>query len=327
MKFSLPSIVNRSQTPLQKTFKDLRPVSIKSFSSISNKRKVSASPMRLSPMRNDSNDSVLNIRTVSDETHSVKSVQDPAYRRISSLLSELDSSRPRRPLKRTQATEKAQKLFAVAEALISIAGNNSEKASALSTAQLFISLGYTSDYETLVSMFKQIFECQTFNTISFTRSDVVKICEEPRIESLLRALLLEARENYGRDKTEGFDCLVTIIKTWWDKLDVAKNGFVPIEDICRFFIETQAIDNSVDGKKMFSRLTQFITYRQFFGIFSKSLFKYLISNLQEVASQHEFKCLPADFSISALRRKKLLDSMLGDSKIVITLHECSTYND
>ena len=328
MKFSLPDIVNRSQTPLKTSFKDLKQLSIKSFSNLSRPRKVSASPLRLSPMRKDSNDSVLNIRTVSDETHSVKSPHDPAFHRINSLLSELDSPKPRRPLKRTLATEKAQKLSAVAEALISMAGNKSDKqASAVGAAQLFISLGYTTDYETLVSMFKQIFECQAFNTITFTHSDILKICEEPRIESLLRALLLEARDHYGRDKTEGFDCLVTIIKKWWDKLDIAKNGFVPIEDICRFFIETKAIDNSVDGKRMFSRLTQFITYRQFFGIFCKSLFKYLISNLQEVACQNDFKCLPADFSISALRRKNILDSMLGDNKVVITLFECSTYND
>lgn len=325
MKNFLPDILNRSQTPMKSKFQDLSSSPIKSHAILKNPRKISVSPMRFSPIRKDSNDSFLNIRTVSDETHSVKSELDPAFRRINTLLSELDSPKPKRSLKKFQAAEKSHKFSAVAKALISMASASSDKASATNAVQLFISLGFTTDYEALVSMFKNIFDFQVFQNIFFSCADVIKICEEPRIDSILRALVQEAKDNYGKDKTEGFDCLVNIIKKWWGKLDIAKNGFVAIEDVCRFFILTGAIENSGDGRKLFTRLTHFITYRQFFGIFCKSLFKYLISDLQEVASQKDVKCLPADIPISAMRRKHMLDSILSDNKIVITLQECSNY--
>ena len=64
---------------------------------------------------------------------------------------------------------------------------------------------------------------------------------------------------------------------------------------------------------MFSRLSQFITFRQFFGIFCKPLFKYLITNLKDIANQDDFKCLPPDISISAARRKVILSGLIREN--------------
>ena len=275
-------------------------------------------------MRKDSNESILNTRTVSDEIHSVKSEHDPIFLRLNSLLAELDASK-RVALSKKLRREKKSQFSGVADAILSLVKSLTEKPTAATIATLFTSLGYTKDNDALICMLRNIFDFQASNSINFTPTYILKICEDYSVDKLLRVLLQDIKENYNQYKTEGFDSLISVIKKWWNKLDKAKNGFVAIEEVCRFFIEIQCIDNMADGRRMFSRLTQFITFRQFFGIFSKSLFKYLITNLKEIANQKDFKCLPADISISAIRRKNVISELIGENDKITAMVECDNY--
>ena len=112
-------------------------------------------------------------------------------------------------------------------------------------------------------MFTTIFEQPNFNHIKIKKKDILRICCDRKTDCFLKILLKEYKEIVNEDKIEEFDVLVEIIKKWFGKLDVSRNGFVPVEDVCRFFIAVGAFDNSADAKKVLQKMNSFVSFKIF----------------------------------------------------------------
>ena len=313
MNFRLPELASRGRSPTHFLNKSKNPRPISSFSTL--KPRLDSN----SPMRKDSNESIFNIRTISDDVNSAKSSQSSVLSKLNTLLVELDKKSLKKSV-RPRLLKNKQKMYKeVAKALFKLTNTTKNKIQAASAASLFISLGYTSNYESLCNMFKSVYHGESFSMISFGKSDVMSIFEDSKVDNILRVLLKEFKEAEGLEKDEEFDYLITIIHRWWVKLDISKNGFVGSEDICKFLIKENMFDSSVELKKIFHKSAPFLNFQQFFTIFAKALFKFLLLRLCDDSSANGF--VPPDIVINEKRRKLILDGISGQNRTFETLNK------
>ena len=209
-----PELVNRSATPCKTFFNEKIPGSTKSFALLKPARKVSVSPIRQSPLRKDSDESTFNARTVSDEIQSMKSEQDLGLRRINTLIAELDSKTQKQLSKNKKQSKKTfmNKYNQIADALLTMTNSTSGQTNPFNLVKVFIGLGYTTDSETLVTIIKKIFQSSICPNKTITKQDILKICNDCKVDCILRTLLKQVKENYIKEKVEGFDSLILVIK-------------------------------------------------------------------------------------------------------------------
>ena len=276
MKNILPELSTRSYTPVSVKSKDLRSYRIKNSTVMTpSMQNTSLSPLRVSASRN-SNEVTLSHRPISDEVKLVPLEQDPLIRRFNSMINDKPNSSNR--LNQKIVLERVHNYYDVINALFTMYGFEKCRLSAFHMAQLFVALGYCDDCEILVDIFRSITEGQPFNLISFSKSELFKICDDSKTENILRSILRGMKKT-GMNHTQNIQSLLNVIKKWWQKLDKSQNGFVSYEDICNFYGEIGAIETSSDSKRIFLKFGQFGNFKQFSSIFGKALLKYLLSEL------------------------------------------------
>lgn len=318
MNFRLPEISGRGRSPSMMKTKTKTSRQISSFSTI--KPRIES----LSPLRKDSNESILNTRTISDELHSAKSTNSSILSKINTLLIDLDKKYLKKQVKPRLLKNKQKMYKDITKALFALTNTTKNKLQASAISTLFLSLGYTSNYDSLTKVFKSSFPAESFENTSISKSEILSIFEDSKIDSMLRVMLSEFKYAESLEKNEEFDYLLTIIHRWWIKLDTSKNGFVPTEDVCKFLIKENMFESSVDLRKAFHKLSPFIGFQQFFTIFGKSLLKFLLLRLCDDAGENP--CLAPDIVINEKRRKVILNGISGQNRAFEALIKFNTLN-
>ena len=318
MNFRLPEISSRGRSPTMLKTKTKTSRQISSFSTI--KSRIES----LSPLRKDSNESILNTRTISDEMHSAKMANSSILTKINTLLIDLDKKYLKKQVKPRLLKNKQKMYKDITKALFPLTNTTKNKLQASAICTLFLSLGYTSDYDSLTKIFRSSFPAESFENISVSKSEILSIFEDSKIDSMLRVMLSEFKYAESLEKNEEFDYLLAIIHRWWIKLDTSKNGFVPTEDVCKFLIKENMFESSVDLRKAFHKLSPFITFQQFFTIFGKSLLKFLLLRLCDDAGENP--CLAPDIVINEKRRKVILSGISGQNRAFNALVNFNTLN-
>lgn len=265
-----------------------------------------------SPKRKSSNDSFNNFRTVSDELKSTKSSQNPLLVKLNPILSDLDSKNLKHNFNPRVIKSKIKLHSDIIKALFSMTNSQSE-ITVSSLIGVFLGLGYCSDYDSISLTFRSM------SVWEFTKNDLISLLQDQKIDNILRVLLKEFKDSGSIQGTQEFDCLIKILKKWWAKLDVSKNGFVSTESVCKFLIQLNSFESSAEVKRNFSKLPPFINQVQFFRIFSKALFKFLLLSLCDDAGDRQY--VPADITLNAIRRKMALGGLIGENKVLESLIE------
>lgn len=318
MNFRFPEIFSRGRSPSMLKTKTKTPRQISSFSTI--KPRIGS----ISPLRKDSNESILNIRTISDELHSANSANSSILSKINTLLIDLDKKYLKKQVKPRLVKNKQKMYKDITKSLFTLTNTTKNKIQASTICTLFISLGYTSNYEALTKVLKSSFPADSFEMISISKSDILSIFEDSKIDSMLRVILNEFKYAESLEKDEEFDYLLTVIHRWWIKLDSSKNGFVPTEDVCKFLIQENIFESSVDLRKAFHKSTPFLGFQQFFNIFGKSLLKFLLLRLCDDAGENP--CLAPDIVINEKRRKIILSGISGQNRAFEALIKLNPIN-
>lgn len=298
MKKILPELAPRSISPSKIRIK-LTPLS-------------SLSPQKLrhqsnTPILKSSNDSFFNIRTVSDELKQTKSSQNPIFIKLNQMLSDIDKKHLKINFCPRVIKSKLKLHSDIVNALFNMTNSQSE-ITISSLIGVFLGLGYCTDYDSLSSVFKSM------SVWEFSKNELISILQDNKIDNMLRVLLKEYKDSEHAQGTQEFDCLVGILKRWWVKLDLSKNGFVPTESVCKFLISLNLFESSGEVKKVFGMMPQYINQIKYFGIFAKALFKFLLLTLCDDARDRNF--LPADITLNARRRKLMLSGLIGENKTV-----------
>jgi hypothetical protein len=325
MSIHLPEINTRSMTPMSSKTNDSKVSITKSVHSIKPGRNISLSPMRLMASRKDSHDTTINPRAFSDELHPTSIDSEFLFKKIYTITSEVQKSSKinKRPI---QTIDK-QSYIEVIDALLSMYNCDRSRIQAIKLVQLFVGLGYCDDCEVLFEIFKNITETQSFNMISFSRNELIKVCEDQKTENVMKRIINDIKLRPTSDKSHGIHLLINVIKRWWQKLDKSKNGFVALDEISKFYTKIGVIESISDTKRLLLKFTQFGTYKQFYSMFAKALLKYLLSELVFVVKKGNKDCLSAEIAICAQRRKVILDSLEGEKKIIDAIIECNVFNN
>ena len=326
MKNHLPDIVNRSLTPYGSKGKNLQSFDLKNNrSTLKSVRNISLSPLHCSSaFRKDSNETVPSTRAVSDEVHSGFIENMPIFRKLNTMTSSITHKISR--LTHTVALEKINNYPEVVDALLSMYSNDRGRIPAFQLVQLFIGMGFTGDCEVLMDIFKSIIEGQSFNLISFSRNELLRICEDQKAEHILRILMKDPKVKLG-DGENTLNCLIGVIRKWWVRLDKSQNGFVSFEEICKFYTEIGVIDTSSESKRIFLKFGQFGNYKNFCSVFAKALFKYLLFELAKLVKRGSNESISAEIAISTQRRKVILKSLEEQNNVIDAIIECSIYSN
>ncbi|OMJ71894.1 hypothetical protein SteCoe_29777 [Stentor coeruleus] len=212
----------------------------------------------------------------------------------------------------------------VINALFVMAHRYHGKISALNISQIFISMRYTSNATNLIQMFKDISDCKDFNVIAFSRDEILDLCIDSRVETILEALILECIHKNKNSTAVTYEELLKTIKQWWNKLNEKNRQQCTTEDCARFLLEHGALDNNSIGR-ILSKFSGVVSCRQFCSIFSKSLFKFLILQLVGVTERKTIQVISPDIAISAYKRKNLIDSLKVHDHMLEALAACDNY--
>jgi ABC-type uncharacterized transport system permease subunit len=163
--------------------------------------------------------------------------------------------------------------------------------------------------------------------ISYSKPELLKICEDPKTDTILKSILKETKIISGNNSITNVSNLIDTIKKWWKRLDKSSTNQVSFEDICKCYSEVGVVETSSDTKRIFLRISHFGNYKQFLSVFAKALLKHMISELTKVVEKGSEICMPAEIAISTQRRKVILNSLEGKTKVLDAIIECNTYNN
>ncbi|OMJ87042.1 hypothetical protein SteCoe_11283 [Stentor coeruleus] len=213
----------------------------------------------------------------------------------------------------------------VINALFVMAHRYHGKISALNISQIFISMRYTSNSTNLIQMFKDISDCKDFNIIAFSRDEILNICMDSRVDTILESLIYECIHRTKNSIVISYEDLLKTIKQLWNKLSEKHRDQITVDDCGRFLLEYGALDSSNSIGRVLSKFSGVLTCRQFCSIFSKSLFKFLILQLVGVTERKTMHTISPDLAISAYKRKNLIDSLKVHDHMLEALAACETY--
>ena len=200
----------------------------------------------------------------------------------------------------------------VIKALMSMSAGRKEVPGLVLT-ELFLGLGYSSDRESL----DLILKANSLNPFlcSFSKIFLKSLLSEEKIDNSFQTILKESKETFASPQT--LDNFIKILKKWWSRIGYSKNGFIPSEDVCKFLIRLDLFESSSEVKKAFENLSSYMSFKQFLGIFSKSLLKFLLLRLCEDVVDR--KIIPADIELNAIRRERMLNGFSEDNQAVASL--------
>jgi hypothetical protein len=187
--------------------KDLRNSPIKVSTTISSVRNISLSSNRISS--GSYKDSKEGTRPVSDETSLTLMDQDSGIKRFGTFLSEIPHKSKHKP---TKFVEKLKNYDEVIDGIFKIYNCERSRLHAISLVQLFLGLGYVEEGDTIIEIFKYITEAQNIQIISFSRAEMIKICEDYKTEYILQNILRDLRFKPNSDNSSGLYALINVIK-------------------------------------------------------------------------------------------------------------------
>lgn len=231
-------------------------------------------------------------------------------------------------LKKREAKSKLNDLNKYSEvinALFVMAHRYHGKISALNISQIFISMRYTSNTTNLIQMFKDISDCKDFNSIVFSRDEILDLCMDSRVDTMLEALIFDCIHKNKNSSAITYEDLLKTVKQWWNKLSEKHKEQITIDDCARFLLRHGALDSSNSIGRVLSKFFGVLSCRQFCSIFSKSLFKFLILQLVGVTERKTIQAISPDIAISAYKRKNLIDSLKVHDRMLDALAACETY--
>ena len=314
MKKSLPDIPTRTASPTKFIIKPSKPLTSLTPTSF-NKRYQSNSPPR-----KNSNNSLTGIRTISDEITSVRSSNSSKksiFGKISPVLSDLDSQYFNQKINPRVLPHKQKMYTEIVDTLFSLCKSNPYSCPCISASSLFFALGYSSDFESLIKTFQLSFSSDSEPSDSFSKSDLLKICEDAKLDTILRVLIKSLKDSIRLPGQTEFDVMIQCIKKWWSRLDVSRNGFVPTEDVLKFLVRMNTFESSVHVRKSFTKNGIFMNFAEFFKVFARGLVKFLMLSLCDDAGDKSL--LAQDIVINAKRRKIILAGISGGNKVVDVL--------
>lgn len=323
MRPFLPNINSRSISPV-KLFKS-KSKRITSFKSSLNTTPnlVSLTPTRKSINTKEILD-LIDPRAASDEVHSIPLEKDSLYIKLTSSFAKSPSHSKSPVMKHKQKVfDNPTNFGEVINALFSLFKREGSKLSALSLIKLFVSLEFSENSEQIADIFYNLCEGLPLNLIKFSKEDLLKICKDDKADDIMRVLMRNCSSFSG--KHTKLSCLLRTIKKWWSKLDKTGNGMVEFSQVIRFYADMGIVENTYDIKRVFLKLNQFASFKEFSSIFAKTLLRFLIQEVGTVIHQGSLNFLPADIAISTQRRKIILKGIEGQNKVLDALANCPSY--
>lgn len=200
----------------------------------------------------------------------------------------------------------------VVQALFDMYPNEKGRVGACALANLFVSIGLSERPEQVCDILQGISEGLSIDVISYSKHDLMKICEDGKTDYVLKEILKDLNFNSGFK----LNAVVQVLRKWWTKLDKSQNGFVPVDDVIKFLTDVRAVETSSDIKRMYLKMGQFANFKQFSSVFSKSLLKFLLSELGSIIEQGGNKFVSPDITIMEMRRKMILENLDTRGKIL-----------
>lgn len=319
MWIQLPSIASGSKTPTISKHPESR--SILKPRIRKSQRLISASPTKILRSSNELPLTNLAPRPISDEVNQSITEKDPLMLKIYSKISPSSKGKLL-----SRHIPNMINFSEVIDALFSIFKCEQSRIESHSLISLFISLGLSDSPQDVAKILLNICEAQDINNVSFSRIDLINLCDDWKTENILRILKREcssARSNEGKVKLDG---LVMVIKKWWNKIDRSKNGFVSLHEMFNFYHEIGIVENSNDVKRLFIKMPKYCNFSHFSCIFAKSFLKFMMEDLALIIKAGSSNFLSGEISIITQRRKQILSSLAGNNKIIAAMKECKSYN-
>lgn len=319
MRIQLPSIISGSTTPTSSKFPEsqsiLKPRIRKS------QRIVSVSPKKILRSLNESPVTPLAPRPISDEVNNSITDKDSMLLKVYSKMSKRSKGKLL-----SKYVPNMNNFSEVIDALFSIFKCEQSRIESHNLISLFISLGLSDSPQDVAKILLNICEVQDIDYVSFSRIDLLRLCEDWKTEHVLRILKREAASVRNGEGKVKLDILIGVVNKWWNKIDRAKNGFVSVDEILNFYNEIGIVENSNDIKRLFIKMPKFCNFSLFSSLFAKSLFKFMMEELASIIKAGSSNFLSGEISIITQRRKQILNSLAGYNKIIAAMKECKTYN-
>ena len=320
---TLPPLSSRSKSPispLTQSFSNHRKSSLKSRCS----RLITITPARPDHyLARNSPEHMINDHRFSDESQ--RSIIDTTQE--FKEFSEITKKLPRKNTKISLPMIQLESRYSdVVNAIFLMAHCNSGKIEALRIAQVFLELKFTSKVDSLVKIFKNIAGCKVFNSIKFTKTELMGIFCDQKVDKMLNALITGVKIISHHTGLLTLDSLLTVIEKWWDKITENSKELITVEEACSFLINADALDSANDALRLFIKFYPTLTYSQFSSVFGKSLLKFLMLQLIEVVDKKELKCVSPDILINAQKRRLILDSLKHQDSSAQQLNLNKLYN-
>ena len=307
-KYKLPP------SPFRSSPKSLSPVN-----SLRSSRVISASKSRKSPMRKSPRE-----LTLGKPKYSHDEIKIPNSNRSNlSSLQVVQIEASKNAVRASQLLGSDGKFIEVINSLFKISSCSQEIIPALSILNLLISLECTSNVKALVQVLREIGGSNDIKSISFTRDELILLCEDTRVERMLQAL---NNDLFARPKDHKLDGLIGVIKGWWKQIKKPKTKKATVEDACNFLLNNRVVESMQDALRALFKFHPTLTFQQFLSIHSKALFKFLLSEVLDLRASANLKSMSPDIALNAQRRKILVDAVQGNNNVLQSLHDCRSYN-
>lgn len=324
MNSILPDINLRSFTPVNKFKKATRKSNFIKKSDLIPDRNHSLSPGNFSNNYREMLEFDIAKKAYSDQIKSNVLEKNSIFLKVSNLFpSNLKKSRTdsRKLSKMTPILNYSETI----DAIFTVHNCENGKISGINLVSLFVSLGLCDRGEICVDILSGLHEGISLGMIYLSKEEILKICQDPKTNQTLKFLnknLVKPKETYSRVQIYSMT-----IKKLWNKIDKNQNGLVSFEEIIKFSTELGFIESTQDIKRIFIKIGQFGNYKQFYSLFSRSLFKVLIQELHKVIRHGNLSFLPAEMAITTHRRKTILNSLEGQNKVIDAMAGCFKYNN
>ena len=319
MRIQLPSIILGSTTPTSPKYPESQSV-LKPLMRTP-QRIVSVSPKKMLRSLNESPVTPLAPRPISDEVYNSISDKDSLLLKVYSKMSQRSKGKLL-----SKYVPNINNFSEVIDALFSIFKCEQSRLESHSLISLLISLGMSDSPKDVGKILLNICEAQDIENVSFSRIDLLRLCEDWKTEHVLRILKREAacaRSGEGKLK---LDNLAGVITKWWNRIDRSKNGFVSVDEILSFYNEIGIVENSNDIKRLFIKMPKFCNFSLFSSLFAKSLLKFMMEELASIIKAGSSNYLSSEISIITQRRRQILNSLAGYNKIVTATKVCKSNN-
>ena len=317
----LPMLNQKSKLPRDSL--KISPKSLSPLHSLRSSYMISASKSRKSQLRKSPLELTLK---KSRYSHDIVKIPSSIKSRSGSTRI-LQSDLSKRKVRASQLVVTDSRYTEVINSLFKISNCSQEIIPALSILKLLISLECTSDVKGLVQVLREIGGIHDIKSILFTRSELILLCEDVRVERMLQSLNHDFYTNLHKPGDHKFDGLIRVIKGWWKKIKKPKTKKASMEDACNFLLNNRVVESIQDALRLLFKFQPVLTFSQFLGVHCKALFKFLLSEVLDLRASENLKSMSPDIAINAQRRKILVDAVQGNNNVLQSLHDCKLYNN